>query len=226
MFRRQENCCCVGCLVTLENHLAEVVRSKPGRPTYRGKNHIPPLFGPIGVPYLKGLNCLFTPLQNLFFCPINAPPNEFWVWDPSKLSPGKLVGPPCTPCLAPCTMHCTGAPATTALLPAELCVLHLFSRQCGPPGRFWLVWRRCTPFLSGKDPPAQHRPIWRLTEMVGVLRRAAYGSGTCRHLYTARYHRNASDVGQGQGCAECLAYGMGGGEAGGGGMRAKKSLCT
>ena len=32
---------------------------------YRGKHHIPPflgLFGPISVPYLKRLNCLFNPL--------------------------------------------------------------------------------------------------------------------------------------------------------------------
>ena len=43
------------------NRLAEVVRSKLGRPVYRGKRHIPPpslgLFGPIRVPYPKGLNC-------------------------------------------------------------------------------------------------------------------------------------------------------------------------
>ena len=33
-----------GCLVTLANHLAEVVRSKPGRPVYMGKRHTH--FGP------------------------------------------------------------------------------------------------------------------------------------------------------------------------------------
>ena len=43
--------------VPFVNHLAEVVRSKPGRPVYVGKRHIPPHFGPIRVPYLKGLNC-------------------------------------------------------------------------------------------------------------------------------------------------------------------------
>ena len=49
----------------LRNHLAEVVRSKPRRPVYRGKRHIPPfvgVFGAIRVPYLKGLNRLFNPL--------------------------------------------------------------------------------------------------------------------------------------------------------------------
>ena len=30
----------------MENHLTEVVRSKPRRPSYRGKHCIPPLFGP------------------------------------------------------------------------------------------------------------------------------------------------------------------------------------
>ena len=48
-----------------KNHLAEVVRSKPGRPVYVGKRHIPPLlglFGPMHVSYLKGLDCLFNPL--------------------------------------------------------------------------------------------------------------------------------------------------------------------
>ena len=49
-----------------ENHLAQVVRSKPDKPAY-GKRHIPPLFGPIRVPYLKGLNCLFNGLQNQYF---------------------------------------------------------------------------------------------------------------------------------------------------------------
>ena len=48
-----------------QNHLAEVVRSKPRRPVYRGKRHVPALlglFGAIRVPYLKGLNRLFDPL--------------------------------------------------------------------------------------------------------------------------------------------------------------------
>ena len=39
-----------------QNHLAKVVRSKPGRPAL-GENATyppPPLFGPIRVPYLKG----------------------------------------------------------------------------------------------------------------------------------------------------------------------------
>ena len=44
------------------NHLAEVVRSKPRRPVHRGKRHIAPHFGPIRVPYPKGLNRLFNPL--------------------------------------------------------------------------------------------------------------------------------------------------------------------
>ena len=54
-----------GTLLLCQNHLAEVVRSKPRRPVYRGKRHIPPflgLFGPIRVPYFKGLNCWFNPL--------------------------------------------------------------------------------------------------------------------------------------------------------------------
>ena len=38
--------CCLGCLVAPKNHLAEVVRSKPGGPVYMGKRHIPPHFGP------------------------------------------------------------------------------------------------------------------------------------------------------------------------------------
>ena len=42
------------------NHLAEVVRSKPGRPAYRGKRHSPPLFQAHVRPYLKGLNSLFN----------------------------------------------------------------------------------------------------------------------------------------------------------------------
>ena len=42
------------------NHLAEVVRSKPGRRIYGENATYPPhfgLFGPIHVPYPKGLNC-------------------------------------------------------------------------------------------------------------------------------------------------------------------------
>ena len=42
--------------------LADVVRSKPGRPAFWGKRHIPPLLGPLRVPYLKGMTCLFSPL--------------------------------------------------------------------------------------------------------------------------------------------------------------------
>ena len=69
----------MGCLVAPENHLAEVVRSKPRKPVYRANRHIPTLlglFGDIRVPYLKGLNCLFHPLQHHFFCPINTSPNH------------------------------------------------------------------------------------------------------------------------------------------------------
>ena len=35
----------VGCSVAPENHLAEVVGSKPGRPAHRGKRHITPFLG-------------------------------------------------------------------------------------------------------------------------------------------------------------------------------------
>ena len=41
--------------------------------------HVPLPFGPIGVPYPKGLNCWFNALYNHYFFPINTPPNEFLV---------------------------------------------------------------------------------------------------------------------------------------------------
>ena len=48
-----------------QNHLAEVVRSKPGRRIYGKTPHTPilGLFGPIRVPYPKGLNCWFNPCK-------------------------------------------------------------------------------------------------------------------------------------------------------------------
>ena len=53
----------------LQNHIAEVIRSKPRRRVYRGKRHIPPLFlglfGAIDVSYPKGLNRLFTPCKTI-----------------------------------------------------------------------------------------------------------------------------------------------------------------
>ena len=39
-----ENCSAMVYPISSDNHLAEVVRSKPGRPVYRGKLHIPPHF--------------------------------------------------------------------------------------------------------------------------------------------------------------------------------------
>ena len=60
VLQKSQNCYGVGFLVTLENHLAEVFRSKPRRPVYRRKRHVScflGLFGPIRAPYLKGLNC-------------------------------------------------------------------------------------------------------------------------------------------------------------------------
>ena len=52
-----------------------------------GKYHIPPapilgLFGPIGVPYPKGVELLVQPLVKSLFCPINTYPNEFLVRTP------------------------------------------------------------------------------------------------------------------------------------------------
>ena len=44
--------------IRCKNHLAEVVRSKPGRPVHMGKRHIP--------------------LVKSLFCPKSASPNEFW----------------------------------------------------------------------------------------------------------------------------------------------------
>ena len=45
------------------------------------------LFGPICVPYLKGLNCLFDPPVKSLFCPIIAPPNEFLTPNPPTRNP-------------------------------------------------------------------------------------------------------------------------------------------
>ena len=57
-----------------ENHLAEVVRSNPGRPAKRGKHHIPPLL------------CLCTlPRGGELF--VNTSPNEFLGLDPPKPPP-------------------------------------------------------------------------------------------------------------------------------------------
>ena len=51
---------CPNCYGPNSATLTEAVRSKPGRPAYRGT--YPPLFGPLRVPYLKGPNWLFNPL--------------------------------------------------------------------------------------------------------------------------------------------------------------------
>ena len=67
------------------NHLAEVVGSKPRRPVYRGKYHIPPLLGPFWVysrTLPQGVELLVEPLVKSFFCPINASPKEFLVRTP------------------------------------------------------------------------------------------------------------------------------------------------
>ena len=45
------------------NHLAEAVRSKPGRPVYRGKRHITPHFGPFCA-YSRTLPCKIIILSN------------------------------------------------------------------------------------------------------------------------------------------------------------------
>ena len=72
-------------LVTPENHLAEVVRSKPGKPVHMGKCHIPPHFGPFWA-YLctlpQGDELLVEPLVKSLFGPKSASPNEFLVRTP------------------------------------------------------------------------------------------------------------------------------------------------
>ena len=55
----------IGCLVARENHLAEVVRSKPTRPEIWGNTTYPRILGflkPIRVPYPNRLDCWFNPL--------------------------------------------------------------------------------------------------------------------------------------------------------------------
>ena len=78
--------------VKRKNHLAEVVRSKPGRPAYRGKHRIP-LFWPLFT-YPTPRGSIVGPCKTLvksLFCPINASPNEFLVQ--TLLEPPPLLKP-------------------------------------------------------------------------------------------------------------------------------------
>ena len=78
------------------NHLADVVRSKPCRPTCMRKCHISPLFVPFCIPYRKGLNSWFQ-IHGLTPCNILILSNtsimstmSFWLGPLDPLPPTHL----------------------------------------------------------------------------------------------------------------------------------------
>ena len=72
-------------------HLAEVVRSKPRRPSYVGKHLIPP-FGAYSHTLPQGVASLVWLLVNPLFCLINTSPNESLVGTPVDPSLGGVGG--------------------------------------------------------------------------------------------------------------------------------------